>query len=543
MKIKLYMFIVLGLVMLLSTSCAASSNADISVVMEETTQLNKELSKYSSGMQRQGLVDIEQNADTLIQKILEDDRSIKLGAEDVLADQSNFFIKISNIDTYKKFQSRFIVFGNKNLEEAAQTYLYLQYWGEDNEPKVYKLYESNIDSSSIGKLEHYSIIESGNTLQLLVVEKWEGPENTFVNMVTYRYSDNEWVSHSPIGNGAYQGVMVGEFTEDINTNGWFIDHKEGENRYSISYSFSDSYEKNEYDFEISNKGIKVFVLQEGTRIGSLSVEYGNVASIPVKADIIWNNEGLAEEGNLFIEYHPIVYDGILMGGYIKHKWYASYDIAYSIKGGEKYKLYSFEKLIGEATGSKVIPPDESEPDTAEIELSYTAENLNGILAVNGEWNALPRSLIKQNNNSDIYKNIITDLLRDKGLEGVEINVTQNYRVDLEGDGSEEVIICTENVSPLTVACKKGTYSVIILRKMINGKVENIFLREAIYLKDGEFSDGCTMLYSIKAIADVNGDGIMEILLGYNYYEGFGYDLIEIRDNKAIEVLSNGINIG
>lgn len=45
--------------------------------------------------------------------------------------------------------------------------------------------------------------------------------------------------------------------------------------------------------------------------------------------------------------------------------------------------------------------------------------------------------------------------------------------------------------------------------------------------------------TIHSLADVNGDGIIEIIISVNYYEGYLYNLYEIQDNQFRIVLSCG----
>lgn len=274
---------------------------------------------------------------------------------------------------------------------------------------------------------------------------------------------------------------------------------------------------------------------------SASSSSSSVSTSSVSANTNNSNNSNSEGENITKnKYHPIVFDGILIGGFNNSSWLKSSEILKYIRGGEVYKLYSKNEYIGDAVGSKGTPPPKNEPGTERVDIDFTVNTKDLLLAFNGDWNGLPRVPVLQSNLSNTYKQIVFEFLKSKGLTNIQVNIRQNYRIDLEGDGTDEVLLTADNLNPVGVTMRKNTYSIIILRKIINGKVENIMLREEVYTKDGEFSDGTPYLFNIENICDVNGDGIMEVLIGYEYYEGFGYELVEIKNNGFKNVLSNGM---
>ncbi len=248
--------------------------------------------------------------------------------------------------------------------------------------------------------------------------------------------------------------------------------------------------------------------------------------------------------------NPIVALDFLLGGYSNDgKWVTAEDMAEYIEGGEIYSCYAFDRMVGTGTGSKVelLDPINTVSVTVACESDY-------LLAVGGEWNALPRVPVSQGTGSETYKKIVKDILTEEGLPDAEAVIKQNYRIDLEGDGIDEVLIWASNLDyeHIDIAAKKGQYSIIILRKIIDGEVKNIPVSYVIYTSDTIFDVGdvdeydyeynnysITYVDKIRSIADVNGDGKMEVIVDSRYYEGEFVIVYELQGDKMVDVLSNG----
>lgn len=49
-----------------------------------------------------------------------------------------------------------------------------------------------------------------------------------------------------------------------------------------------------------------------------------------------------------------------------------------------------------------------------------------------------------------------------------------------------------------------------------------------------------LLFSVDSIADLDGDGIMELIISSQYYEGFGWSIYKLIDKRLELVASNGM---
>lgn len=248
--------------------------------------------------------------------------------------------------------------------------------------------------------------------------------------------------------------------------------------------------------------------------------------------------------------------GYIIGGSNNGKWMGTDEISKLICGGEKYKLYSSRMYLGDFVGEKpkvengpgqwISLPIKYDDKVSDNSLNEKTNNryenfFSKKIAISSNWNALPRIPKMQNNNNDNYKKIFEDILKSKGIYDTKVNIRQIIRIDLEGDGTEEVLITASNIDfPLDVVKKNNTYSIVMLRKIVNGSVENRILKEEYYNEDGSFESGCPFVYYIPGVLDANGDGIMEIFIEEKYYEGESMEVYEIKKNNIKRVLSYGV---
>lgn len=88
-----------------------------------------------------------------------------------------------------------------------------------------------------------------------------------------------------------------------------------------------------------------------------------------------------------------------------------------------------------------------------------------------------------------------------------------------------------------VMMEKGNYSLVLLRQVIHGKVENLVIEEDYF--PANLGWGVPMRFWVGAVLDVDGDGVMEIVLHAMYYEGGWTSVHRIEGDKVIKVLVAG----
>lgn len=226
--------------------------------------------------------------------------------------------------------------------------------------------------------------------------------------------------------------------------------------------------------------------------------------------------------------------GGLLGGSQGGKWLSAKDVANGLKGGEKYELFNTND--GKKTEIKGGAPENEVPCEDFYYVDVDGDKKDSGLAFGSalDWNPMPQPVKDLGADSAVYNKIIAEILASKGLTKSAAKATRILQTDLDGDGTDEVIIsATVFKRGLTARGDVGDYSFILLRKIINGKAKN-FVLAGDFIKNIE-NAGAPAEYKISGAADLNGDGKMEIIVLAHYYEGSWVEVFELNKNGASRV--------
>lgn len=130
------------------------------------------------------------------------------------------------------------------------------------------------------------------------------------------------------------------------------------------------------------------------------------------------------------------------------------------------------------------------------------------IAVAGVADPRPRPVDVWNPEAPVYQQAAAEVATRLGAS-TPVTVTQLLRTDLDGDGTLEVLVAAEHVTdPEGLSPQVGDWSVVFLRRVVGDGVATDVLASSVVHGTGDRLERI----QIAALADLNGDGTMEVAL-------------------------------
>ena len=274
-------------------------------------------------------------------------------------------------------------------------------------------------------------------------------------------------------------------------------------------------------------------ISQGVRPATMSIWYA--------ASVMMANPFLVAKADV----HPIVevQSGYLFGATINSKWIKSEEAAKAISDERTYKIYGLTQSLGEANGAKPKPSEE-EVCSDVLTVSLSSKPDKGAIALAAPWNALPRKPRIADTTQQVYVDAVREFLRTKEIDQPKVKIENILRVDLDGDGEEEVLISATNYfdkeNRVPMRSPAGSYSMVLLRRVVAGKVETQLVDGEFYPKaylSNDASFNAPNAYTVIAVLDLDGDGKMEVVVASSYYEGEATTIYRCGPKKVEAVLS------
>ncbi len=223
--------------------------------------------------------------------------------------------------------------------------------------------------------------------------------------------------------------------------------------------------------------------------------------------------------------YPIVslLDGnCLMGGIQDGVRLSDAEAAQRLTGNEVYRMYTMNGFAGRCVGTAPVPAPTPCAENWRITFSPPIE---GIIAIGGDWNALPR--LPKLVSSTMFIPTVKKLAKEYGIEKPKIGNIEAYSVDLDGDQESEFIVSARYFeNDVQESSKAGEYSMVFVKR---GK-EILFVSSNFYLNDGNYN--LPVSHKLTGIMDINGDGTMELVVRSRNKEGSQTSIYHVHQNRV-----------
>lgn len=224
--------------------------------------------------------------------------------------------------------------------------------------------------------------------------------------------------------------------------------------------------------------------------------------------------------------------GNLLGGVENGRWLDAKTTFGKVESSQKYSLFDFEKgMQGEFLLGEIETGSIGCPETYSV-YPRLAAAADLALGANAGWPILPRRAKAVSLPNAAYKKVVADFLKLHGLRKSPAKLEQAFRVDLDGDGVDEVVLAAGHYIGDSNEAKIGSYTFLLVRKITGKKARTLFVGGTILKTEHDYYEAD---YEVSGFADLNGDGQMEIIVHLGGYEESGTKVFEMKAGKWLEI--------
>lgn len=256
---------------------------------------------------------------------------------------------------------------------------------------------------------------------------------------------------------------------------------------------------------------------------------------PVSATLppIPTQTGFDVSGNIIFQTDPDREDFIAMGLVHNGKWLSRDDAPELPTGPLQYHLFSPFDSLGFFQVNRLYHERICNRNFLTIDAPEVSEALVG---TSGDWSVLPRLPQELPNDTPVYQATVADWLTEQAPSQPIVNISRIWRVDIEGDGADEVFINASHFAETSGHnVEPRDYSVVLMRKVIGNSVLTIPVVGDYYSEAA--TNRFPYRYSLAFIGDLSGDGRLEVLVSISRWEGSGATIFEIQGTRVTPVLT------
>jgi hypothetical protein len=160
----------------------------------------------------------------------------------------------------------------------------------------------------------------------------------------------------------------------------------------------------------------------------------------------------------------------------------------------------------------------------------------GFIAVADGWQITKREVGEVSAENSLYEQVVKDWLQNEGISAPQLAAIHVYRVDLEADGTDEVFISASRLDDSQHTTQSGDYSIVLMRKVIgNEAVTKLVVGDVYRSSEPELTFPRT--YTLANFIDLSQDGVLEIVVDIQKWEGFGARVFQVDRGTVSQTLS------
>jgi hypothetical protein len=145
-----------------------------------------------------------------------------------------------------------------------------------------------------------------------------------------------------------------------------------------------------------------------------------------------------------------------------------------------------------------------------------------------DWDAAPRRATPLSADNPTYRAALSEWLLAQGIGDADPTLAQLVRVDLDGDGQDEILLAAERRRGSITSTRAGDYSVLLLRRLQGERVVTTVLQANLYAEDC-IAECAPTSFRLFSTLDLDGDGRLELIITTEDYEARGRAIYGLDD--------------
>jgi hypothetical protein len=165
---------------------------------------------------------------------------------------------------------------------------------------------------------------------------------------------------------------------------------------------------------------------------------------------------------------------------------------------------------------------------------------NAVAVLQPTWTLRPRPVADTATAPEAYRALGVAAFADEPVDAEQGAIEQLVVADLDGDGDDEALASFEFIQPSAGPGAPGDLAALLVIDATTRAADTVLLSAVPAVDDGEDpSFEIIERYRVLDVADLNGDGRMEVVVHAWYYEGASVLVYTYDDGALTEVLATG----